>query len=164
MIFPNLLLCKTKSKNDESLSKTIARRLEQWQEGDLDDLCKKNGRKIEIEAQQFNNFMNNGKISCAIAELTNTSKGVLLLDEIVERKTVEQTLTEKHPLSEPIDENYITPVSNETILFQPSIFDQINGQHIKKQLLERTDLMDHLALMQVNEDVCEHTSGNNQLR
>ena len=45
MIFPNLLLCKTKSKIDESLSKTIARRLEQWQEGDLDDLCKKKWKK-----------------------------------------------------------------------------------------------------------------------
>ena len=29
-------------------------------------------------------------------------------------------------------ENYITPFSNETIPFHPSIFDQINGQHIKK--------------------------------
>ena len=38
MIFPQLLLCKTKSKIDGSLSKTIARRLKQWQDGDLDGL------------------------------------------------------------------------------------------------------------------------------
>ena len=76
--------------------------------------------------------MNTGKISSAIAKLTNTSKGVLSLDEIVKGTTVEQTLVEKDPRSEPIDENYITPVSNETIPFHPSIFDQINGQHIKK--------------------------------
>ena len=38
MIFPYLLLCKTKSENDESLSKTIARRLKQWQDGALEDL------------------------------------------------------------------------------------------------------------------------------
>ena len=38
MIFPHLLLCKTKSEIDGSLSKTIARRLKQWQDGDLDGL------------------------------------------------------------------------------------------------------------------------------
>ena len=45
---------------------------------------------------------------------------------------MEQTLIEKHPPSKPIDGNYITPVSNETIPSDPSTFDQINGQHIKK--------------------------------
>ena len=58
--------------------------------------------------------MNTGKISSAIAKLTDTSKGVLSLDEIVKGKTVEQTLIEKHPPSKPINQNYITPVSNET--------------------------------------------------
>ena len=89
-------------------------------------------RKTENEAQQFNKLMNTGKISCSIAKLTDTPKGVLSLDEIVECKTVEQTLIEKQPPSKPIDENYITTVSNETIPFHPSIFDQIDGQHIKK--------------------------------
>ena len=37
-ILPHLLLCKTKSEIDGSLSKTIARRLKQWQDGDLDGL------------------------------------------------------------------------------------------------------------------------------
>ena len=76
--------------------------------------------------------MNTGKISSAIGKLTDTSKGVPSLDEIVKGKTVEQTLIEKNPPSKPIDENYITPVSNETILFHPSMFHQINGQHINK--------------------------------
>ena len=76
--------------------------------------------------------MNTGKISSAIAKLTDTSKGALSLDEIVKGKTEEQTLIEKHQPSKPIDENYNTPVSNETIPFHPSIFDHINGQHIKK--------------------------------
>ena len=38
MIFPHLLLCKTKFEIDASLSKTIARRLNQWQDGNLDEL------------------------------------------------------------------------------------------------------------------------------
>ena len=40
-------------------------------------------RKTETEAQQFNKEMNTGKLLSAIAKLTDTSKGVLLLDEIV---------------------------------------------------------------------------------
>ena len=95
-------------------------------------LTKVSRRKIETEAQQFNKLMNTGKISSAIAKLKDKSKGVLLLDEIVKCKTVEQTCIEQHPPSEPIDGNYITPVSNETIPFHPSIFDQINGQYIQK--------------------------------
>ena len=35
-IFPHFLLCKTESEIDGSLSKTIARRLKQCQDGDLD--------------------------------------------------------------------------------------------------------------------------------
>ena len=143
IIFPHLLLCKTKSEIDGFLSTTIARRVKQWQDGDLDGLynegkalqmrlLKGSRRKTETEAQQFNKLMNTGKISSSIPKLRDTSKGVLSRDEIVKGKTVEQTLIEKHPTSKPIDENYITPVSNETTLFHPSIFDQINGQHIKK--------------------------------
>ena len=95
-------------------------------------LTKGSRRKTESEAQQFNKLMNTGKISSAIAKLTDTSKGVLPLVEIVKGKKVGQTLIEKHPPSEPIDENYITPVSNETIPFHPSIYNQINGQHVKR--------------------------------
>ena len=71
-IFQSLLLCKTKSENDRSFHKTIAKRLKQWQDGDLDDfynegkalqlrLIKGNGEKTETEAQQFNKLMNTGK-------------------------------------------------------------------------------------------------------
>ena len=94
--------------------------------------------------------MNTGKISSAIAKATDTSKGVLSLDEIVKNKTVEQTFMEKHSPSEPIDENYITPVSNETVPFHPSIFDQINGQHIKIAAM-RTHASQGLSDLDANE-------------
>ena len=93
-------------------------------------LTKRSRRKIETEAQQFNKLMNTAKISSVIANLTDKTKDVFSLDEIVKSKTVEQTLIEKHLPSEPIDENCFTPVSDETIPFHPSIFDQTNGQHI----------------------------------
>ena len=59
-------------------SKTIARRLKQWQYGDLDGLynegkalqmrlLKGSRRKTETEAQQFNKLMNTGKKPIAIA-------------------------------------------------------------------------------------------------
>ena len=110
MIFPHLLLCITKSEIDGSLSKTIARRLKQWQDGNLDGLynegkalqmrlLKESRRNTGTEAQQFNKLMKTGKISSAIAKLTDTSKSVLSIDEIVKDKTVEQTLIEKHPPS-----------------------------------------------------------------
>ena len=68
MIFSHLLLDKTKSENDGSLSKTIARRLKQWEDGDLDGLNNEgkalqmrlligSRRKTETEAQQFNKLM-----------------------------------------------------------------------------------------------------------
>ena len=47
IIFPHLLLCKTKSKNDGSLSKTIVRRLKQWEDGDLDGLYKE-GKALQM--------------------------------------------------------------------------------------------------------------------
>ena len=78
MIFPHLLLCKTKSEKDGSLFKTKAGRHKQWQGGYLDGLfnerkalqmclLKGSRRKYETEAQQFNKLMNTGKISSAIA-------------------------------------------------------------------------------------------------
>ena len=129
MIFPHLLLCETKSDNDGSMSKTISMRLKQWQNGDRNDLynegkalqmrlTKGNRRKTETEPQQFNKLMNTGKVSSARAKLTDTSKGVFLLNEISKIKTKERTFIEKHPPSETIDDNYITEVSNEIIPFQ----------------------------------------------
>ena len=64
MIFPHLIMCKTKSKNDGSLSKTLVGRLKQWQDGDLDGLynegkalqmrlTKGSRRKTAAKAQQF---------------------------------------------------------------------------------------------------------------
>ena len=68
----------------------------------------------------------------------------------VKGKTVEQTLIKKHPPSEPTDEKYITPNSNETIPFHPSIFDQINGQQKKKSAM-RTHGSHGLSGLNANE-------------
>ena len=84
MIFP-LLLCKMKPKNDVSSSKTQARRLKEWTEGDLNDLhnqeralkkllTKVNRQKTEIEDHQLNKLTNAEKISNASAKLTDASK------------------------------------------------------------------------------------------
>ena len=59
-------------------------------------LLKGSRRKIETEAQQFNKLMSTGKISSAIAKLTDTSKGVLSLDEIVKGKNRRDSRTDSH--------------------------------------------------------------------
>ena len=87
---------------------------------------------MKTEAKQFNKLMNTGKFFSTIAKLTDTSKAFFLLDVIVKVKTVEHIFIEKHPPSELIDDNSITPVPSETTPFYASIFDQIKSQQIKK--------------------------------
>ena len=76
------------NRSDGSNSKPIERRLKQWHKGELDEifnegkalqmrLAKSKKKKVETEAQQFNKIMSTGKISSAIAKLTDTSKGLL---------------------------------------------------------------------------------------
>ena len=76
--------------------------------------------------------MNTGKISSAIAKLTDTSKGVLSLKETVKDQIFEQIVIEKHPPAKPVNSNYITSCSEDTIPFHSSIFDQINTQKTRK--------------------------------
>ena len=94
MIFPHLMLCRTKSDSVGSNSKTIAKRLKEWHKSELDELfnegkalqmrlAKSKKEKVETGAQQFNNLTNTKKIWSAVAKLPDTSKGVLSLEEIV---------------------------------------------------------------------------------
>ena len=76
--------------------------------------------------------MSNGKLSSAIAKLTDTSNGVLSLEETFKCQTVEKILIEKHPPAEPLNNNYITSCSEDTIPFHSSTFDQINAQKSRK--------------------------------
>ena len=130
MIFPHLILCKTKLESDSSNSETTARRLKQWHKGELNKMekrCKctwqKKRKKEETEAQQIKKLMSTGKKSSAIAELTDTSKGVLSLGETVKVQTVEQIIIEKNPPAEPLNSNYITPCSQDKSLFHSSTFE-----------------------------------------
>ena len=94
----------------------------------------KSKKKVETEAQQFNKKMNTLKISSAIVKLTDTSKRVLSLEETVKSQIVERILIEKHPPAEPLNNNYITSCSEDTIPFH-STFDQINAQKIGKAVM-----------------------------
>ena len=96
MIFPRLILCKTKESKDESNSKTISRRLDDWNKGNIKDLfleAKALNKRLpkskltkEInEAQHFNKLMSSGKIASAIGMLSETqSKGILALDTLID--------------------------------------------------------------------------------
>ena len=76
--------------------------------------------------------MSTKKISNVIAKLTDTTKGVLSIEETVKCQTVEQILIEKHSPAEPVNSNYITSCSEDTIPFHSSTFNQINAQKVRK--------------------------------
>ena len=122
---------------------TIARRHKQWQNLALGmtsktkkdtakELDKKRRPKTVTEAQQINKLTNTGKISRAPAKLTVTSTRRFFTRRDRQNQTVKQTFFEKHPPSEPIDDNYNNPVSIETIPFHPLIINQIISKKIKK--------------------------------
>ena len=71
-------------------------------------LVRSKKKKAETEAQHFNKLLSIGKVSSAFAKLTDTSKGVLSLEETVKDQTDEQIRIEKLPHAEPISNNYIT--------------------------------------------------------
>ena len=75
--------------------------------------------------------MSTGKISSAIAKLTNTTMGVLSLEATVKGHTVEQIFIEKYPPAEPLNNSCITLCYKNTIPFHSSTFDQINAQEIR---------------------------------
>ena len=49
--------------------------------------------------------MNTGKIPSAIAKITDTTKGILSLEETVKGQTVEQIFIEKNTPAEPLNSN-----------------------------------------------------------
>ena len=135
MIFPHLMLFKTKSESDGSNSKTIARRFKQWHKGELDELfnegkalqiclSKSKKKKVETEARQFNKLKCTRKIYSAFAKLADTSKGVLSLEENVKGQTVLMSRASKQQL--------LTSCSEDTIPFHSSTFDQKNAQKYMK--------------------------------
>ena len=81
--------------------------------------------------------MSAGEIFAAIGCLSNKkTKGVLLLNEIIEGKTVLSILKEKHPPAKTANTNYTTEFSEDTMPYHPSIFEQINAKTVRKSTLK----------------------------
>ena len=81
--------------------------------------------------------MSTGKISADIGCLSDKkTKGVLPPNEVIERKTVLSILKEKHPQAKTAKTNYITEVSEDTMPYHPSIFEQINAKTVLKSTLK----------------------------
>ena len=82
---------------------------------------------------QLDKLLRTGKISAAIGCLSNKKiKGLLPLNEVIEGKTVFSILKEKHPQAKTANTNYITEVSEDTMPYHPSIFEQINTKTVRK--------------------------------
>ena len=81
--------------------------------------------------------MSTGKISAAIGCLPDKkTKGVFHLNEVIEGKTVLSILKEKLPQAKTAKTNYITEVSEDTMPYHHSIFEQINGKTVRKSTLK----------------------------
>ena len=96
-------------------------------------------KKCEVneKGKQFVKIMSTGKISAVISCLSdNKIKGALPLNEVIEGKTVLSILKEKHPQAKTANTNYITEVSEHTMPYHPSIFEQINAKTVQKSTLK----------------------------
>ena len=81
--------------------------------------------------------MSTVKISAAISWLSDEkTKGVLPLNEVIDEKTVLSILKEKDPQAKTANTNYITEVSEDTMPYHPSIFEQINAKTVRKSTLK----------------------------
>ena len=105
-------------------------------------LVRSKKKKAETEAQHFNKLLSIGKVLSAFAKLTDTSKGVLSLEQTVKDQTDEQIRIEKLPHAEPISNNYITSCSEDTIPFHSSSFDQIIAQKPRKATMKTPSGLD----------------------
>ena len=144
MILPHLLLPKTKSETNGSYSETFSRRIFLWKQGLLDELFteakalqirhpKQKKSKSNEEVKQFDKLMSTGNISAAIDCLSDKkTKGVLPLSEVIKGKTVLSILKEKHPQAKIANTYYITEVTEDTMPYHPSIFEQLNAKTIRK--------------------------------
>ena len=160
MILPHLLLPKTKSETNGSNSKTLSRRIFLWKQGLLDELFteakalqirhpKQKKSEVNEEAKQFDKLMSTGKISAAIGYLSDKkTKGVLPLNEVIEGKTVLNILKEKHPPAKTANTNYITELNEDTMPYQPSIFEQINAKTVRKSALKPWSLRSRCVRME----------------
>ena len=113
-IMPHLVLPKTKTEIDGSISKIIGRRLKQWNSGKIEDLLEEatalqrrltrtTKAKKDKEIKEFNSLVEKGKISSSIRCLTEKTGGVLSLSDKINGETVEEILERKHPPATPAD-------------------------------------------------------------
>lgn len=143
MLMPHMVLPNTKTPSDQSITKTIARRLDQWNSGAFDELfneakslqtrlTKFNPHKLPDEAKIFNKHMTNGKISSPIRSITDDQKGgVLNLKDKIGNKTVLEVLKEKHPPAAPADPAYMLKQDSPSIPYHPTIFERISARSVR---------------------------------
>ena len=85
MVISHLILAKTKTKDDASNNKTIARRLDQWVKLDIDSLffeakamkermSRTKTKRYVDEYKEYNKYMSTGKNSIAIQSLTEKAR------------------------------------------------------------------------------------------
>ena len=144
-VMPHLILAKTRTEDDASNNKTIARRLDQWINWGIDSLfleakaiqermSRTKAKRSVDEYKECDKYMSTGKLSNAIRSLTEEAKaGVLSLTEKVDRKRVLDVLREQHPKPCKANLNYV--VSNEhpkKLPYHQSLFEKLITSVVRK--------------------------------
>ena len=144
LVLPHLLLPKTKSETNGSNSKTLSRRIILWKQGLLDELFteakalqiwhpKQKKSEVNQEVKQFDKliaeFITNSRVQAKYllplaAFQTKKNERNTTLNEVIEGKTVLSILKEKHPQAKRANTNYITEIREDTMPYQPPIFEQ----------------------------------------
>ena len=109
MLMPHLVLARTRTDREQSIGKTLERRLHAWFRYDFESLFAeakalqqraptKTKRDEANNFKQFDLQMTAGKISNILRSLDDSQKGtVLSLQEKINDKTVMEIPKEKHP-------------------------------------------------------------------
>ena len=144
MLMPHLVLARTRTDREQSIGKTLERRLHAWLRCDFEALFTEakalqqraptRTKKDEVnDFKQFDFQMTAGKISNALRSLDDSQKGtVLSLQEKINDKTVMEILKEKHPPPQAADQSYIDRRQENGLAYHCSIFDRINAGTVRK--------------------------------
>ena len=144
MTMPNLVLIRTKNKDDGSVNAILNRGLSLWVQGKYMELFKEAKalhtrsktfccKRKRDPRKEFVRHMTNGKVANAIRQLEEGEVGGGLdLSDKIGDKAVFQVLKKKHRSPRKVIRQFIESPSENVLPFDPSIFDNLDDDAIKR--------------------------------
>ena len=92
--------------------------------------------KDEKESEIFTKHMEKVKLSSTLRGLTEETRVVLSLSEMIDGETVEAKLQRNNPKSQPANDDIVAPKDQQTVPYHSAIFDQTNPSRIPKAVMK----------------------------